>query len=422
MKKIFTLLAMALMAIGAQAQTTYDFSGLTAADFTVNSAGSKGTYTMDEQKGPSVNYTSTTGENMVVTVKGVTFEYKNGSSSKDGHKDNVIKTSPDFIQLDSKNFYIKLDNLNIGDVITIYCSSKSDDESKATIFGTLEGCTADSENPEKVIKAANLESYTACKFHATETSVAIRETNNGVRISKIVVEAGSVAPVEPHAAQAWDFTSISDADITNLEADTENWEKSTQGEAPNDYIRYSNKFVVAKVADGNNKTNLEANGQALALADGLAFGRYNNKINADNIRIDINKRIVLNGSDVLLYVDDCKAGDKIKIRFSTASSNSEERGFNVDNATPTNAMTVDKTEVEFTVSENGSVIFKTTAGVNLYAVAVNTDLPEEIADGISVLKAETVEGNGVIYNLQGQRVDANYRGVVIKNGHKVVIK
>ena len=165
---------------------------------------------------------------------------------------------------------------------------------------------------------------------------------------------------------------------------------------------------------------MEANGQALALADGLAFGRYNNKINADNIRIDINKRIVLNGSDVLLYVDDCKAGDKIKIRFS--STNSGERGFNVDNATPTNAMTVDKTEVEFTVSENGSVIFKTTAGVNLYAVAVNTDLPEEIADGISVLKAETVEGNGVIYNLQGQRVDANYRGVVIKNGHKVVNK
>jgi len=30
--------------------------------------------------------------------------------------------------------------------------------------------------------------------------------------------------------------------------------------------------------------------------------------------------------------------------------------------------------------------------------------------------------NGFIYNLAGQRVDANYKGVVIKNGQKLIQK
>ena len=40
--------------------------------------------------------------------------------------------------------------------------------------------------------------------------------------------------------------------------------------------------------------------------------------------------------------------------------------------------------------------------------------------GISSLNAE--KANGAIYNLAGQRVDANYKGVVIQNGKKFVVK
>jgi hypothetical protein len=43
------------------------------------------------------------------------------------------------------------------------------------------------------------------------------------------------------------------------------------------------------------------------------------------------------------------------------------------------------------------------------------------AAGISVAKAEK-NGNGLVYNLAGQRVGKDYKGLVIKNGKKFVIK
>jgi hypothetical protein len=50
---------------------------------------------------------------------------------------------------------------------------------------------------------------------------------------------------------------------------------------------------------------------------------------------------------------------------------------------------------------------------NCYLISVNST-------GIQTVKAE--EANAPIYNLAGQRVDANYKGVVIKNGQKMIQK
>jgi hypothetical protein len=48
--------------------------------------------------------------------------------------------------------------------------------------------------------------------------------------------------------------------------------------------------------------------------------------------------------------------------------------------------------------------------------------PEDYkAAGIAPVKAEKA-GNGLIYNLSGQRVDASYKGLVIKNGKKLIQK
>ena len=46
--------------------------------------------------------------------------------------------------------------------------------------------------------------------------------------------------------------------------------------------------------------------------------------------------------------------------------------------------------------------------------------PAEIT-GISTIAAEKVS-DGAIYNLAGQKVSENYKGIVIKNGRKVVVK
>ena len=55
MKKIFTLIAAAMLAVSANAQT-YDFSSLTSSDFTVDENGEITTYTLDGVNGPSINY------------------------------------------------------------------------------------------------------------------------------------------------------------------------------------------------------------------------------------------------------------------------------------------------------------------------------------------------------------------------------
>ena len=57
-----------------------------------------------------------------------------------------------------------------------------------------------------------------------------------------------------------------------------------------------------------------------------------------------------------------------------------------------------------------------TSGCHIYKIEVTSG-----ASGIQAVKTVKA-GNGFIYNLAGQRVDANYKGVVIKNGQKMIQK
>jgi hypothetical protein len=56
-----------------------------------------------------------------------------------------------------------------------------------------------------------------------------------------------------------------------------------------------------------------------------------------------------------------------------------------------------------------------TPSVAMAAAKINIEYPE--ATGISSIKTTTIE-NDVMYNLAGQKVGNDYRGIVIKNGHK----
>jgi hypothetical protein len=56
------------------------------------------------------------------------------------------------------------------------------------------------------------------------------------------------------------------------------------------------------------------------------------------------------------------------------------------------------------------------AGFN-YALAY-----ESAAAGIETVQVAGKATNGAIYNLSGQRVNNSYKGLVIKNGQKYVVK
>ena len=42
--------------------------------------------------------------------------------------------------------------------------------------------------------------------------------------------------------------------------------------------------------------------------------------------------------------------------------------------------------------------------------------------GIINVKEDAVKNNGAIYNLAGQRVSKDYKGIVVKNGKKYIVK
>jgi hypothetical protein len=49
------------------------------------------------------------------------------------------------------------------------------------------------------------------------------------------------------------------------------------------------------------------------------------------------------------------------------------------------------------------------------------DASAEISSGIESVKV-LIQKSAPIYNLQGQRISGNYRGIAIQNGRKVVVK
>lgn len=220
-------------------------------------------------------------------------------------------------------------------------------------------------------------------------------------------------PAESHAAATWDFTQpLSSTDEATLSASPWTYDEEASP------ARYKNTETLT---EKNVQVSL-----GLELTDGLKFtSTSSDGLTADKVRIFPAKYLSLNGEKHQIVVEGLAKDDEVSIRFaSTAEEGAEgaERGFNVSNATPESVMSSSNTDIveaKLTATADGKMFFTTTGGVYVYAIAINDDLPEYT--GISVINAET-EGaaDAPVYNLSGQRVDENYRGVVIKNGKKMI--
>ena len=79
-------------------------------------------------------------------------------------------------------------------------------------------------------------------------------------------------------------------------------------------------------------------------------------------------------------------------------------------------------DVVWKLKDNTESLINQTGGQN-YFIKVGAGTSPEQADGIEeVVSDGTVAGNGAIYNIAGQRVSSSYKGIVIKNGKKYVVK
>ena len=77
------------------------------------------------------------------------------------------------------------------------------------------------------------------------------------------------------------------------------------------------------------------------------------------------------------------------------------------------------------VTDKGSVVTFTAAGVAVEAVGASTPTditPDLESSGISTVKAAAESADAPMYDLAGQKVDKGFKGVVIQNGKKMIQK
>lgn len=396
MKKFFTLISMALMAFGLNAETLIDFS-------------------LDQSKGITVGGTTTIATVKIHTnslsVSGI--KLANGYSNDDGLTGNNAKLTVE-------------GGFKAGDVITIAGAFNNSDDSKLSavdIFTVADGAANVLFTTQKFINGRLVdddpveETYTL-EADADEIYLG-RNGNTATFITTLKVVRGGETVLDPTAPTTWNFADgLSDADKAALDADAETW-TLTDG-------YYSNAVVLA---ERNVFVPLKANGSELEYTKGLSFTRDNSEgLGVGRVRLYAeNPSLYLNGSANSIKIPALIKGDVVKVRVKGGGTSERSLGVsNVDNGTVASVVEGEGDEAkaisvdaEMTVQANGDVVLSPSNGFYFYAITVNADLPE--ATGIKGVK--TVEQtNSVIYNLAGQKVGKNFKGIMIQNGKKVVIK
>jgi hypothetical protein len=389
MKKIFTLISLFALALGVQAQTLINYpnsqDGITKS----------GTTDFSTVK----IYTNTT------TVNGVKFA--NGYTTSDALNSNYATISVE-------------GGFKAGDVITIAGAFNNSDETKKAAIDIF---TVGDENAITVL-------YTTAQFVNGRTSAndPVEETytltedydilylgrngNTGTFITTLRVDRGEVKPSDPTAPTTWDFTqALSDNDAANLAADANTW----TFDETNNYWKNA-----AALAEKNVFVSLTAGNAVLDVTKGLTFARDNSEgLGEDRVRIKSKNYVAVNGSKISISLGSLVKDDVVKLRFKGAGES--ERSLTVSNTElVSGSLTtadVEEHEVELKVLKDNVVTLTTTNGFQFMAITVNAELPT----GVNGVKAEGAKAKvaGTV-NLAGQQVGADYKGVVIKDGKKVM--
>lgn len=187
MKKLFTLIATALMAVSVNAQTdatTYDFAGITEDRVTVNEHGEKNNRALDGVDCPCVNYLAAdNNKKMLVQIKDIdllTIQYSNS-----GQKSPAITFAEKFLNLDQKNFVLIIGTeevkLKKDDVISVKFSAKGSKEAILHAETNLTGEDVKSKDNQDI----QIASFTV----GANGTAKIKETNGGARIYAMTINA-----------------------------------------------------------------------------------------------------------------------------------------------------------------------------------------------------------------------------------------
>lgn len=196
-------------------------------------------------------------------------------------------------------------------------------------------------------------------------------------------------------AQTWDFSTVSQSDKDNLNADTQGWLFDSSNN------RWKNQTVY-------NKQPLMANGSEVQFTKGLLV----TAAAADRIRIDMKKKsFTLNGANGVVIIPSLKAGTTVTV-VCQSSSSSAERCLTPTNLTVSEGFSKSKDKVTNTgvVAADGDVSLTSDGGIYIYSITVG----DGSEGGGNMPEEELGDDNSAKLNTEVSQAQLTTNGNVVK--------
>ena len=401
MKKIFTLIAMALMAVGANAQTIiYSWE---SPDGTAVESGGKAEY-VNGDGDSRVNYKNTANEKDYYTICLNGKKANIGDATASNNAGKIVITLEQELAADDVIAITAYLNKNESKETNAYILFKDGVDVESPTFADAENIGEGMNGAIGTKSVAIPAGAVGCK---TITMTRGSKAATNLFITKLqIIRGGEVSGGETGGEQSgseyansWNFseTGWTAGDITT-------------NTTINGLTLTSNGSDSKWTIDGSNKS-VEGVSYSQRLKSGGTGGFSEAGEEKRTMKFDVT-------GDCTIYIDCCSA------------SSSEERSINIY----TKAYTKESTEADIaktipavagnpvrqTYSYTGSattITIQPAGGSNFYGIFVKSG-----ATGITKTVFNANDVNAPAYNLAGQKVDKSYKGVVIQNGKKMIQK
>jgi hypothetical protein len=436
MKKIFTLIAMAAMALGVNAPTEIRLAGLKMNNLTWDATYQEITdyVEVDNNENPTgytapLAFTYSGGgawADIALKNQPVKFSYKNS-----GEKIGFFSAANDFFQIGGKGAKLIISNLKKEQTVTVTIAAKADDAA-----------------PEFSVTGANLTSGDPATATSTTTFVdlvytvntsagemTIENTTNAYRIKTIVIAGEGVEPGSfdgKDFSVTWKLTDPNDLSAVASNSAGMSGSSVTTGsgmEKLSDALVYSVKDGDGKVIESYSYTTFQP-----TLSD-KGKNEYKNCVD-NNKNIDFTFTPTANFSATKISLDIAKVGTgdpQVFIDFIEGDGSvTAVTSAALDIVRNNDAQFLENVNKTFDISTFASdkpVTLRIWVGklannkqVAIANVVISGKIDKSVPTGISTVKNETINLNAPAYNLAGQKVAEGYKGVVIQNGVKRIQK
>ena len=427
MKKIFTLITFVAMTIGVNAQTTISLKGLTFNSFKENSYEQVTDFVEKNEDAQPTGYTApyaytyngntADGAYLDLELKDqpLKFSYKNS-----GVKVGFFSMTDDFFQIGGKNAKMILSDVKKAQTVTLTIAAKED--GNAPEF-SITGAELTTGSPAE---ATSKSSFVDVVYTVTTAggSITIENTAKAYRIQKVVIAGEGVE------AGTFDGNDMeikwSLSDPSNLSATPSNeagMEKATVSVGDGLQILDATQTLedisyikLQPTATGSEKGKNEYK-SCQDMKRYIDF-TFTPKATFAATKVEFDA-IKIGTGDPQLYVDYIEGDGSINtiaealvIRKSSEATPSVHHSFEVKSFASDKAVTL---RIYVGKCANNKQ-------VGIANVVISGKIDKSVPTGIDAIKTAEIANDGAIYNLAGQKVSNDFKGLVIKNGKKFVVK